>query len=607
MESSKKVYNLVGLALTGIGFLLFLLCPMGVLPFKPYILMGLLTMSAGVMVMVVFNASIVQKLNASNGFKWATVVSRMLVGGLFIISGLIKANDAIGFSYKLEKYFSPDALDWPSLIDYALPISILICIAEIVLGLALLVGGKMKLTSWLLMFMLIFFAWLTYYTATCNPQQDGVECVTDCGCFGDAFRDAFGRPLHPLESFWKDVVLLFLTLLIFIKQSTIKMNTDKEDLILLPGGLIVLSIISVGIFSWWFPVFFTVGLYVAYYALKKLNPKGIGPEWSTAIATFLISSIFCYYCYNYLPIRDFRPYAIGNDLNIGRMSVEELNAKKAAELGIPIDQLKEKDKLKPTQFGYMYALVDTTTGELQWLRSDEYLKPKNSKYWEGGWQVVSLDYKQILISEGYETPIPPDFAFNTLYSKLNDSQKNHPKIIAQLEEKFDPPYSEIISTWQNSTTQQTMAMYQSNPIDSIMNDSLWTKINEVDSLLYPGNNPDIEVTDWLLAEDYVFILFEYDLEHAATDVQKSINKFANSAMNEGIPFYAATSSSQEEIDKFVNKHKSPFDYYIGDEIPLKTVVRSNPGLVLLKKGVVMGKWHHNSFPNYKTVKSELIK
>ena len=84
-------------------------------------------------------------------------ISRILVGSLFIVSGLIKANDTIGFSFKLQEYFSYDVLNLPFLIDYTLPMAILICISEILLGLAIIIGAQVNLTVWSLFIMIILY------------------------------------------------------------------------------------------------------------------------------------------------------------------------------------------------------------------------------------------------------------------------------------------------------------------------------------------------------------------------------------------------------------------------------------------------------------------
>src|SRR5690606_19602020 len=122
-----------------------------------------------------------------------------------IISGLVKLNDPVGFSFKLKDYFAPEVLDLGFLVPYALLLAILIVIFEVLLGVSLLLGYMRKVTLWSLLLMIVFFTFLTFYSAYFNK-------VTDCGCFGDAI------PLTPWESFIKDVVLLFLILILFLGQ-----------------------------------------------------------------------------------------------------------------------------------------------------------------------------------------------------------------------------------------------------------------------------------------------------------------------------------------------------------------------------------------------------
>ena len=134
--------------------------------------------------------------------------SRLLVGSLFIFSGFVKLNDPLGFSYKLEEYFSSGVLDLPALIPYALELAVFLVIFEILLGVALLLGYAVKFTAWCLLLMILFFSFLTFYSAYFNK-------VTDCGCFGDAI------PLNPWESFIKDIILLAFILLLFFNQKRI--------------------------------------------------------------------------------------------------------------------------------------------------------------------------------------------------------------------------------------------------------------------------------------------------------------------------------------------------------------------------------------------------
>lgn len=138
-------------------------------------------------------------------------LSRYFVGILFIISGAIKLNDPIGTAIKLEEYFEVFANDFHPFfmvfIPYALAFSIFLNVLEIVLGVAVLIQFRMKTVTWALLLLIVFFSFLTFYSAYFNK-------VTDCGCFGDAVK------LKPWESFGKDMVLLiFVAILFYYKDS----------------------------------------------------------------------------------------------------------------------------------------------------------------------------------------------------------------------------------------------------------------------------------------------------------------------------------------------------------------------------------------------------
>lgn len=134
-------------------------------------------------------------------------VCRILVGLLFIFSGLIKINDPLGFSYKLQEYFEVFHLSF--LDGLALMIAIVLCTLEIVLGFALLIGVRPVKVAWGLLLLIIFFGFLTFYSAW-------FKVVQTCGCFGDAI------PLTPWQSFSKDMVLLALVLVIFVNRKSIQ-------------------------------------------------------------------------------------------------------------------------------------------------------------------------------------------------------------------------------------------------------------------------------------------------------------------------------------------------------------------------------------------------
>lgn len=139
--------------------------------------------------------------------KPVIAISRVIVGVLFIFSGLIKANDPLGLSYKMQEFF--EIWGWNSLNDFTLVFSVLMIAFEIIAGVAVLLGWQMRLFSWLLLLLTIFFTFLTGYALFSGK-------VRECGCFGDCI------PLSAQQSFIKDLILLLLILLIFINRNSIK-------------------------------------------------------------------------------------------------------------------------------------------------------------------------------------------------------------------------------------------------------------------------------------------------------------------------------------------------------------------------------------------------
>src|SRR4029078_8346193 len=139
--------------------------------------------------------------------KRSLTVIRWFVGLLFIFSGLIKANDPLGLSYKMQEFF--EVWDWHALMDFTLPLCIIMISFEIIAGVAVLLGWQMRIFSWLLLILIIFFSLLTGSAALSGK-------IKECGCFGDCI------PLQAHQSFIKDLVLLVLILLIFAYRRAIK-------------------------------------------------------------------------------------------------------------------------------------------------------------------------------------------------------------------------------------------------------------------------------------------------------------------------------------------------------------------------------------------------
>jgi uncharacterized membrane protein YphA (DoxX/SURF4 family)/peroxiredoxin len=136
-------------------------------------------------------------------------IARVFVAITFIFSGFVKLVDPLGSAYKFEEYFGADVLNLEFLIPYALPFAILLVIAEILLGVLLLIGYKSKFTVWSLLGITLIFLFLTWYSAYYNK-------VTDCGCFGDAIT------LTPWETFYKNILLIVLIALLVFKTDLIK-------------------------------------------------------------------------------------------------------------------------------------------------------------------------------------------------------------------------------------------------------------------------------------------------------------------------------------------------------------------------------------------------
>ncbi|MEO8416152.1 MAG: BT_3928 family protein [Ginsengibacter sp.] len=165
--------------------------------------------------------------------------SRIIVGILFIFSGLVKANDPLGLSYKMQEFYDVWAnnasltifMHW--LDSYALPFSIIMITLEIVLGVGILLGLWKKFFSLLLLLLIIFFSFLTGYAVFSGK-------IATCGCLGDCL------PLTAMQSFIKDLILLALILIIFFGTKYIKP-------VLTPGANFIILFISVCIvlgFQW---------------------------------------------------------------------------------------------------------------------------------------------------------------------------------------------------------------------------------------------------------------------------------------------------------------------------------------------------------------------
>ncbi|MBU3822916.1 DoxX family membrane protein [Flavobacteriaceae bacterium XHP0103] len=357
-------------------------------------------------------------------------ISRILVGALFIFSGFIKLNDPLGFSYKLQEYFTPDVLNLPFLEPYALIIAVFVVVYEVVLGVFLLIGYKPKFTVWSLLLMIVFFTFLTFYAWYFDK-------VKDCGCFGDFMK------MKPIESFIKDVILLVLILFLFFGVKYVK------------------------------PLF---------------SPL---PNTILALLSFILSLWFGYHVLMHLPLIDFRAYKVGNNLS--------------EQMGTPEDAPK--------------SIV-----EHYWkfnINGKEEIITNYGAYPNVEGEFVGVDTK--IIDEGYIPPIQ-DFSIES---------------------------------------------------------------------------EDEDLTDHFLSEEKLIMVVSYSLEHVNRDCMDALKKMTDEAIKKGYTVIGLSASGYETKKVIKDTYKLDFDFYLCDEKALKTIVRSNPGILKLNKGTVIQKVHYNDVDDIK--------
>ncbi len=179
-------------------------------------------------------------------------IFRILVGALFIFSGLVKAIDPLGLAYKMQEFFEVWAaagyfkslMNW--LNNYAIGFSIFMITLEVVLGVALLVGWRKKITIGLLLLLTTFFTFLTSYVLFSGK-------IRACGCFGDCI------PLTPVQTFTKDVILLVLIITILLRNKFIQPLFKN----IFNAGIVLLSLVAI--------------LILQFYVLKHLPIKDCLP------------------------------------------------------------------------------------------------------------------------------------------------------------------------------------------------------------------------------------------------------------------------------------------------------------------------------------------
>ena len=375
----------------------------------------------------------------SKGGAILATIARTILGVVFIFSGAVKAIDPLGTVYKIEDYLKAFGGFFTELMPMAEVAAWGLIALELLLGVAMLLNVRTQWTSWLALLFYLVMTPLTLYIALTNP-------VSDCGCFGDAIV------LTNWQTFWKNVVL------------------------------IVLAIILV--------------------ALRK-HVRQLWSNWMEILLvalTILAAVVFMSWTRNHLPIKDFRPYKIGNHL--------------PTLMEYPEDA--EPDV-------YEYAFVYEKDGVEQTFTLENYPKGDST------WTFVRQDSR--LIKKGYEPPIHDLEILNADYEDL---------------------------TWDILESEEPVTlvvMYDLKKADK----SQIAKVEALASNLSPfASSPD------------------------TLPLQRE---------SEGA-FYILTGSGTDDIINFCLEYPTLSDYVCTcDPVTLKTIVRANPGVIVLQNGTVIDKYN----------------
>ncbi len=552
-------------------------------------------------------------------------VSRVIVGGLFIVSGLIKANDPIGFSYKLEEYFEDGALafrikEWfgapgfsmESFIDQALLFSIIICIAEIVLGVLVILGGKMKLVSYLMLFMMLFFTFLTWHTANCDNEitftdrntysvsdplaqtkidqseedtsitvvsQTSSEvvidetrtpqCVTDCGCFGDAMKGSAGRSLTPNESLWKDIVLLYLIFWIFLAQWIIKPNERRDNFWYTCTSLIVVTFFS-WVFGWYFPVLFAFIAIVGGLWIRTIGGKLLGNYYGSALFVVLLAFGLVAYVLAYAPLKDYRPYAIGSNL------IDKMND------GVPGANADR------------YVYVNSKTGERKEFSESEYTASNI-------WTKPDWKFEEIIKVTIVESILPSidSIQFNPYVdlSDISDYELALPEVKTQLAASL----REFVKL--KELTSGNIKEVPLNDFD--VTDYPEESYTILDTLVMPAETVSgVSAQNIILTSERVVMLVAKELRMGDWRHIDRLKSIFEQCKKMNVPFIVICGDSRDEINAFRSKYEFYAPFFVNDGTELKVISRSNPTLMVIEKGIIKAKYPFRSTPKLDSFKTK---
>ena len=452
---------------------------------------------------VFFLATFVKSFIKCNNEKKLIIIYRSFVGLVFIFSGFVKAVDPLGYTYKIIDYFTAFGLE--SLNNFAFTLSIFFSTVEFIIGFMLLFNVKPKIAVIVVFLFMLGFTPLTLVLAITNP-------VSDCGCFGDALV------ITNWQTFWKNLVIFLPSLFLIINRKKLVSNISS---------------------------------------LKQIIISVIG------IAAIIYVSI---YCYRNLPIIDFRPYKIGNNISALKKEFYELSETIPEEKAI-IDATPENEREYIAESTYLYE----KNGVIK-----EFTEiPDSTWTWK--------ETKTNVISEGYKPPIHDFSIYNDIEGDITETVLNDTgyvmllisyKINKASFEGFKKATELAIKCKENGVKFYCLTASTDDDITQLK-----------DSLSNMFEFADEEAT--IITETIYY--YEKDGE---------VQEFTEYEQPEGDEWVLVGEEQVENEQTSTNTNSGlPFKFYSSDETTLKTVIRANPGIVLLKKATIINKWHFNNFPD----------
>ena len=179
----------------------------------------------------------------------------------------------------------------------------------------------------------------------------------------------------------------------------------------------------------------------------------------------------------------------------------------------------------------------------------------------------------------------------------------------RLPEGTEPDQYEVTLKYKNKQTGEVLSFTEENyPWQDTLN---WEYESSSERLVKKGyitpihdliiEHPTLgNITEEILEDDnHTILAVAYNLTQSDMQYQPAINRLAEYARKKGIRFYGLTSSTERDIEAYKKRNHVPYEFCTADEIQLKTMIRSNPGVIILREGTILDKWAGKDVPDVK--------